>query len=268
MDRAWIDEVLKQLGPRYRGGAPVGDALELLYRAGRSEFRSSRFVLGGGDTGRSVELTVDVRIPKEADPGGAQRLIDAFESKSAGPRGFTRADDTTAEVHSEKGAESGSVRTLKYRRGPAEPAETAKQIRAIVESIDIPITVGIHEPEHVVARDAAPPRPKTKHAIQPMELWEYQLEGGLLRSLTVVVDPNDRTLKVVERKLISRTVGETLKLAQVAKFSIRRSAGSADLIAVRRDGAEVKLLTGSGSADFVATAGRLAKKVFIPIEGG
>ena len=75
---------------------------------------------------------------------------------------------------------------------------------------------------------------------------------------------NDRTLRVVERKLFSKKeLGDVLKLAHVAKFRVVK----AELIAVKKDGTEVTLAHGSGDANFVATAGRMAKKVMIPIEG-
>jgi hypothetical protein len=270
MDRAWVDELLKLLGARYKTGATAGDAVELAYRAGRAEFRPSRFVVGGGASGRDLELTVDVRIPKDGEgPEGGDRLIAAFEAKTAKPRGFERTSETSASMTSESGHESGTVRTLRYQRADVIAAEAAKQIRAIVESIDIPFTVGIHDPEHLDARDPPPPRAKKiAHAAAPMDLWEYQLDGGLLRSLTLIVDPNDRTLRVVERRFVTKKpVGETLRLAQVAKFAIRRRGSGADVIAIRKDGGELTLATGSGSADFVATMGRLAKKVFIPLEG-
>ncbi|MCK6548095.1 hypothetical protein L6R52_19750 [Myxococcota bacterium] len=269
MDRAWIDAVVGLLGPRYKLGPLAGDGVELHYRSGKSEFRPSRFVLGGGASGRDLELTVDVRIPKGTAQAEADALVAVFEAKTAAPRGFVRAGESSMEMKSDLGAAAGSVKSLRYvRTTPVEPPYAAKHVRAIVESIDIPIVVGIHEAEHLVARDPAPPAPKVKRPAQdPMELWEYQLDGGLLRSLTVIVDPNDRTLRVVERQLVSkRPVGETLKLAHVAKLGVRKRTKDADLVAIKRDGTELTLATGSGNDEFVATAGRLAKKVLIPFE--
>lgn len=269
VDREWVDLLLKELGARYRAGPSSGTGAELHYRSGRAEFRPSRFVVGCGESGQELELTVDVRIPRGADPHEQERLVAAFERQSAAPRGFSRIDDQESAVKAESGHASGSVRTLRYRHGGVEPAEAAKQIRAIVESIDIPITVGIHEPEQLTARDPLPPRAKPRRALEPMEKWEYELDGRLLRSLTVIVDPNDRTLRVFERRLFSRkAIGDTLKLAHVAKFALRRRSGGVDLVAIRRDGSQVVLARGSEDPEFVATAGRLAKKVFIPIEEG
>ena len=268
MDRGWVDDVLKTLGARYKTGPTARDGVEIAYRAGRAEFRPSRFVIGGGESGRELELGVDVRIPKGGDPAGADRLIEAFESNTAKPRGFERISDNAAAMTSESGHDGGEVRTLRYRHGALGAEEAAKQIRAIVESIDIPFTVGIHDPEHLVARDPAPPPKKPqKRAVEPMDVWEYELDGGLLKSLTVLVDPNDRTLRVIERRFVSKKpIGEVLKLAHVAKFAVKRCDGGADVIAVKKDGGEVTLAHGSGSSDFIATLGRLAKKVFIPLE--
>jgi hypothetical protein len=267
MDRAFVDEVLALLGARYKLGAAAGSAVELSYRAGRAEFRPSRFLVGAGESGRGLELTVDVRIPKDTPAAQAEALIAAFETSSAAARGFVRIDQSTAKMTSERGEDHGSVMTLRYKREPAGAAETAKQIRAIVETIDIPIVVGIHEAEHVVAKEAPPHREKHGRPIEQMENWEYRLEGGLARSLTVVINPNDRTLRVVERKLFSkRELGELLKLAHVAKFRIVARDGAAELVAVKKDGSEVSLAKGSRGSELVATAGRMAKKVMIAIE--
>jgi hypothetical protein len=268
MDQAWVDQVLEKLGQRYKKGAIVDDAVEILYRAGKAEFRPSRFTIGLGQSGREMELVVDVRVPKGAESKEADALIAAFESLSATPRGFSRVGETSATMTTESGEAHGSARTLKYRHGALEAADAAKQIRAIVESIDIPITVGIHEPEHLVAREPPPPSAKpAKRATEPLDHWEYDLEHGLLKKLTVIIDPNVRTLRVVERKLLAkRDLSETIKLAHVAKFTIRRSDGAATLVAIKRDGQEVTLASGPATEDFIATAGRMAKKVMIPLE--
>jgi hypothetical protein len=266
VDKAWLDDVVRHLGARYKTGAPSGEAVELLYRAGRAEFRSSRFMIGGGASGRELELLVDVRVPKEAPADEASKLIEAFEKQSALQRGFVRVGEDVQTMKTETGAESGTARSLRYQHGPCDAAEAAKQIRAFVESIDIPFTVGIHEPEHLIARDPPPPRAKPKRT-EPMDLWEYQLDGGLFHSLKVVVDPNDRTLRVMERRMLStRRLGETVKLALVAALAIRKKNGHAELVAIQRDGTELMLAVGSGNPDFVATAGRLAEKVRIPFE--
>ncbi len=262
-----MDQVLESLGARYRLGAPGASGLEILYRAGKTEFRPSRFFIGTGESGRELELTIDVRIPKDAPPAAVEALVGTFENKSAAPRGFARFDDSSVKMTSEKGDESGTVRTLRYRRDSKDPIETAKQIRAIVESIDIPMIIGIHEPEHVIAREAPPHRERVKKVVEDLENWEYQLDGGVFGSLTLVINPNDRTLRVVERKLLKKKeLGEVLKLAHVAKFSLRKKEGRVALIAAKKDGTEIELVSGSGDDNFLATAGRMAKKVMIPIE--
>lgn len=267
MDRAFLDSLLEALGARYKLGAPIGGGLEILYRAGKSEFRSSRFLAGTGDSGRGLELTVDLRIPRDASPAAVDALVGTFENKSATPRGFVRFDDSRVAMTSEKGEDSGFVRTLKYRRAPTDPADTAKHVRAIVESVDIPMIIGIHEPEHVIARDAPPHRERVKRVLEELENWEYQLDGGVFGSLTVVINPNDRTLRVVERKLLKKKeLVETLKLAHVAKFRLVGREGRVVLLAAKKDGTEIELASGTGGDNFLATAGRMAKKVMIPIE--
>lgn len=266
MDRAYVEEVARHLGARYRLGPAAQGGVELLYRAGRAEFRPTRFAIGTGPSGRGLALAVDVRLPRGTTAAEAEALVEAFDAGTARPRGLTRAGDTSAAMSTELGAESGSVRTLEFVGAPADAAEAARHIRAIVESVDLPIIAGIHEPEHVVARDPPPPREKPRRRTEePMEPWEYQLDGGLLGSLVVVVDPNTRTLRVFERRLLSRReLGEVLKLASVARFEVRSKDKGAELVAIRRTGEEVTLASGSGSADFVATARRLAGKVMIP----
>src|SRR6185436_16174129 len=186
MDRAWVDEVIAALGARYKVGAVVGGGVELLYRAGRAEFRPSRFVIGTGESGREMEFTVDVRIPKDAPAAQVDALVSTFETKSAAARGFSKVDESAVQMTSDGGHESGSVRSIRYRHQAIAPPDSAKQIRAIVETVDIPIIVGIHEPEHVVAREAPPHYEHKKHAIEELDHWEYQLDGGLLGSLTAV----------------------------------------------------------------------------------
>lgn len=268
-NRGFVDEVLAALGTRYKLGAPAAGGFELLYRSGKSEFRPSRFVLGVGPGGRGAELAVDVRIPRDARPEAADPLVEAFERASARPRGFTRTTESMAEMQSEGGAKSGSVRTVRYRHDGAAAPELARQIRAIVETVDIPIVVGIHDPEHVVARDPPPPREKRKTPIDPLEPWSYDLDRGLLEALTFVIDPNDRTLRVFRRKLLTKTqIGDVVKLAHVAKLIVRAVDGSVEVSAMKRDGQSLALARGSGSPEFRATLGRMAKKVMIPLEEG
>lgn len=265
MDRAWVDEVIGALGARYQAGAIVeGRAVELLYRAGKTEFRPSRVLLGGGESGREIELVVDVRIPKDSVARDADPLIGALE-RGLTERGFSRTSEETTEMTSQTGAASGSVRTLVYRHAACPTAEAAKQVRAVVESVEIPVVLGIHEARDVAVRDPPPPGPRPVKEV--MEVWRFRLDSSLLHALMVVVDPNDRTLKVEERKGVStKQLGDVVKLAHVAELAVRRRDGRAELIAIKRDGAELLLASGSGTADFVATAGRLAKQVMIPFK--
>jgi hypothetical protein len=267
MDKAFVDAVLEVIGSRYRMGPLAGDGFELLFRAGKTEFRPSRFIVGRGERGRDLELTVDIRIPRDAAERQVEQLVEALETKTMAPRKFVRFEDRSTEMTSEKGEESGSVRTLCYRKTPESVPEAASDIRALVETIDIPVIIGIHEPEHVIAREAPPLLERAKRDTQVLEDWQYTLDGGLLHSLTLVVNPNERTLRVVERNVFSKKqLGEVLKLAHVAKFVLRRLAGATEVVALKKDGVELPLAKGSGNEDFMQTAGRFAKKVMIPLE--
>ncbi len=262
MDRAWIDEVVEQLGKRYRASAG-SESCPLEYRSGKSEFRATPVTLGTETDGRGLRLRVDVRIPKDAAHADAEPLLSTFESKTTTPRGFTRLTDETAEMTNQAGVASGWARTLTYALAGDEPAKIAKNIRAIIESVDLPIILGIHEDDDVVARDPRPPPPKPQvRADEALEVWRFRLDTGLTRDLSVLVDPNTRVLTVSERRFVSaKTVGEPLKLAHVRAFGVRGGR----LIAVKREGdAELVIAEGSGGAEFVATARRLANKVRIP----
>ena len=221
-----------------------------------------------GHSGLKVsELCLGTMTFGEADEKSFMHQV-GLEQKSLTPRGFERKDDQSNVMHSEKGEESGSARTLKYRLAGEAPAVTSKKIRAINESLDFPIVLGIHEVEDLVAKDPLPPRKKVQRT-EPMENWYYTLVGGLLRSLTVVIDPNIRTLKVVERRLISTTDRSgIIKLAHLSKLKARRKDAEVELIAFKKDGDEITLASSKYTPDFVATAERMAKKLFIPFEQG
>lgn len=268
MDQPWVAEVVEALGSRYKLGPTVDDAVELLFRFGKAQFRSTRLLLGDGKSGRMLVLTVDFRIPEGSDPQEAVPLVEALESHSMEPRGFNKVSDDTAPMTNERGKARGFVRSVKYQREGEAPKETAKQIRAVIESIDIPVVLGIHEAEDLVARDPRPETKRVRKPIDPLDHWEYRLSGGLLNSLTVIIDPNVRTLKVVERKLVSSKTlqEEPVKLAKLSKFGVRRGSGKISLVAVDREGAETILATDADKDEFAATAQRMAKKVMIPIE--
>jgi hypothetical protein len=267
VDRDWITAVVDALGPRYRLGSPEdGGGVALLHRFGKAEFRATRIAIGGGD-GRRVDLVVDFRIPRDAEAQASDPLLEVLVQESLAPRGFERRSEETAAMTTEGGKASGFVRSVRFDRPGGEPAVAAMAIRAIVESIDLPVVIGVHDREHMIAREAHD-HPKTLgRPLEPMEKWEYTLAGGLLRSLTAVVDPNVRTLVIVERKLMSsKPLGEAMKLAQIAKLMVRRAGGDAVLSAEKRDGTTVELAKSAYDEELIATAMRLAKKVMIPIE--
>lgn len=269
MDRPFDDALLEHLGARYRLGDRVEKGVELRYRFGKAEFRPSRVTIVEDGDARFLDLRVDVRVPEGHALDEASALVDALEEKSLAPRGFERTSDDVQAMTSEAGNAAGHVRTLMYRAKATTPKETGDRIRAIVETLDIPIVVGIHEARDVVAKKPLPP-PKKKGASMPhdpMEVWTYTLAGGVMRSLNVVIDPNVRTLEVHERKLLSKKqLGETLKLAHVAKFLIADDGNQVKLFAEKREGERVLLAEGLSDPEFVATAQRMAGKVFIAIE--
>lgn len=269
MERPYNDALIEALGERYRLGSKTDDGYELAYRFGKAEFRPSRVSVIGEGEARRIGLRIDVRVPDGHELAEGDTLVDALESKSLSPRGFERQSDDVQAMTSEAGNPAGYVRTLVYHAKAGEPKETSDRIRAIVETLDIPIVVGIHEPRDVVAKRPLPP-PKKKGASMPhdaMEVWTYTLAGGVLRSLDVIIDPNVRTLEVYERKLFNKQkVGDTVKLAHVAKFGIRETDGEVELLAEKREGGEVSLAKSVRDPSFVATAQRMADKVFISLE--
>ncbi len=269
MDRPFNEALLEHLGSRYRLGDRTDDGVELRYRFGKAEFRPSRIVIVEDGDQRALDLRIDVRVPDGHAIEEADGLVETLEGKSLTPRGFERTSNDVQAMTSESGKAAGHVRTLTYRAQATTPQETGDRVRAIVETLDIPIVVGIHEPRDVIAKKPLPP-PKKKGASMPhdpMEVWTYTLAGGVMRSLNVVIDPNVRTLEVVERKLLSKKqLGETLKLAHVAKFLLTDDGNEVKLYAEKREGERVLLAEGLSDAEFTATAKRMADKVFITIE--
>jgi hypothetical protein len=265
MDQAWVNDLLAKLGPRYRLGNPQDGGAVLLYRYGKAEFRQTRVVVGSGALGRGIELIVDFRIPRDAEVAGSEPLLTALEQRSLDARNFVRIGEEIAAMTTESGKESGFVRSVRYHLDGADAKRGATAIRAIIESIDMPVVLGVHDVDDMVARDPTD-APKKLGRLEPMEKWEYTLAGGMLKSLTAIVDPNVRTVVVVERKLVStKEISETVMLAHVAKFVIAREANEAVLRAEKKDGGSVDLCRSAYKDDFVATAERLAKKVMIPL---
>jgi hypothetical protein len=261
VDPAWLNDLLARLGARYKTGQ---GGREILYRSGKTEFHPSRIALADD---QGLELAVDVRVPKDAGEGAspADALVAALD-RVLKERGFARAGDEWSALASQTGQQSGGVRSLRYRRPPADPEDSARQIRAVVESLDIPLIVGIHEPDELSVRDPPPPGPRPGAAPgEALERWRFRIESGLLRALAVEIDPNDRTLRVLERRgLSTEQLGETMRLAQVARLVARRRDGKLELVAVKRDGSELRLLTAAATQDAAETCGRLAKQARIP----
>lgn len=267
MDQAWVTDLVEKLGPRYRLGSPAEDGgVALLHRFGKAEFRPTQVTVGSGE-GRRIDLVVDFRIPRDAEVSGSEPLLQTLENESLKPRGFAKKGETTAEMTTESGKASGYVRSVRFEREGTDTPETAKAIRAIVESIDLPVVLGVHEEEHMVARDPRDRPKKLERPPEPMEKWEYTLAGGVLKSLTAVVDPNVRELVIVERKLVSsKEVSEKIMLAHVAKLILSRDGSDVVLSAEKREGDTIELTRSAYKDDFLATVERLAKKVMIPLE--
>ena len=262
MDRGWIDRLVEALGERYK--AQVGtEAAVIEYRRGKAEFRPSRFEVVGDHT---LRVTVDVRIPKHAEVEEAEGLVNALEKGTMSRRGFEKASDETLAMTSEAGEAAGSARTLVFTAEHDDVEVAAKHLRAIVESVDIPLIVGIHDPPDCIAKDPMKPPPKPKVAAgEELEPLRFRLASGLLHDLSVMVDQNTRVLRVMERKGVSsKQVGDDLKLAHVGRLATRTEGGKVELLAFDRDG-EVRVIASSKDSDeFRATAERLAKGVRIP----
>jgi hypothetical protein len=266
MDQAWVDDLLAKLGPRYRLGNPQDGGCALLYRFGKAEFRETRMVVGAGEDGRRIDLVVDFRVPRDAEVAATEPLLVRLVERSLAPRDFVQTGESTAAMTTESGKESGFVRSVRFHRAGAEAAKSARAIRAIIESIDLPVVLGVHDLEHMVARDPIDAPKKLGRPLEPMEKWEYTLAGGVLKSLTAVVDPNDRTLVVQERKLVStRAVSEKLMLAHVAKLVVSRDGADVVLRAEKKDGGSVELARSPYKDEFVATVERLSRKVMVPM---
>lgn len=267
MDQPWVDELLEKLGQRYRLGNPEdAGGYALLYRFGKAEFRSTRVIVGAGE-GRHVGLTVDFRIPRDAASEDSEPLLKTLIEKSLAPRGFTKTSEEESPMTTESGKASGSVRSVQFRRAGDDVAVSAKAIRAIVESIDLPVVLGVHEADDLIARDPRDRPKKLSRPLEPMEKWEYTLSGGMLKSLTAVVDPNVRTLVVMQRKLVSsQPVSDTIKLAHVSRFLLERAGAELAFTAEKKEGGTVPLAQSAYTEEFVATAERLAAKVMIPLE--
>jgi hypothetical protein len=268
MDPVWTAELLQHLGKRYRLGSEGEVGAEVLFRHGKAEFRPTRAVVVPGEPSPSLRFTQDLRIPKDAPDSEAETIQNALIERSMQPRGFALESQEVYPMTSDRGERRGSVRTLVFSSGALESSVAARHLRALVESLENPLIVGMHDCADVEAKDPMPepPKPRTQ-ADEKLEVWKYRLEEGLLSSLMIHVDPNDRTLRVVERKLVSsKQLGGELKLAHVARLVLRKTDSGMDLIAQRRDAGEIRLASGSGSEDFVATVARLAEKILIPLE--
>ena len=126
----------------------------------------------------------------------------------------------------------------------------------------------MHEADDLVASDPRD-RPK-KLSRPPWSRWRSgstRLAGGLLKSLTAIVDPNVRTLVIVERKLVTtKAVSDTIKLAHVGRFLISREGRDVLLTAEKKEGGAIDLARSPYNEDFVSTADRLATKVMIPLD--
>jgi len=261
-----MERLLIELGKRYQTKEQSGGA-ELLYRRGKTEFHPTRIFVGGGESGRAIELGIDIRIPKGSEPPDSEPLLEALETRTMKRRGFERLSDETAPLENERGEKAGYARTLRYRRADCpEAKEAALHLRAILESLDLPIVVGSHEPDDVEARDPMPPPPQPKvSAAERLEPLRFRLDSNLFHDLSAIVDQNERTLTIVERRFLSsRQIGDVMRLAHVGKLGARRKDGAGELVAIDREGKEHVLATGSGSPEFFATAQRLAKGVRIP----
>lgn len=262
MDRAWADELAEALGERYK--VKIGqDAAEIHYRRRKTTYAATRFVLHPPTT---LEVNIDIRIPKGTDRSEAEPFLTALEAQTMGPRGFTRHRDETTAMTNQHGDESGHVRSLFYRCSPATPAEAARRVRAINESVDIPIVIGIHDLDDVVAREPMkpPPKPQRGHD-EPLDELRFRLIEGITHDLSAFVDLNTRTMKIVQRKMLaSKQLGDTIKLAHLARIGTRASASSVALVVEKRDGSVIELASGPRNDAFIETARRLAKGVRIP----
>jgi hypothetical protein len=263
----WKLTLSDHLGKRY--DLKVGtEKTAVMYRRAKTEFKATRLcILGIEKDVPQLELQVDIRIPKSHTQDEAESMLRVFEEKTSIPRGFERTEDETNAMHNQTGATSGWARSLLYLAEPKSPQEAANHIRALVENLDIPIILGIHDEDDLYAKDARPlPKKKPQDPRVPMEVWRFRLSSSLLYDLSVVIDPNERTLKVMERRGLSpKQVGETVKLAHISAFSVRNGNDGMSLIATKRDHSEVSLVQNAKGKEFISVAARMAAKVRIPI---
>ena len=269
MDNETRQQLMDQLGKRY--DLKVGtEKTMVMYRRAKTEFKETRLTLHEeAKNSLKIELQVDIRIPKGFEKNDAEDILQVFEKRTATPRGFARIDDETNEMLSQNGASSGWARSLLYSTVTNDHAIAAKHIRALVENLDIPIILGIHEPEDVYAKDARPlPKPKaeSRDPRMPLEMWRFRLISGLLRDLSIIVDPNKRLLSVTERKgLSTKELCKPVKLAHIGKFTIIHHSGAFGLVATKRDNTEFTIIDKVTSPDFVSVISRMSEKLRIPL---
>ena len=269
MDNGIRQQLLEHLGKRY--DLKVGtEKTMVMYRRAKTEFKETRLALTEEANGAlKIELQVDIRIPKGFEKSDADAILETFESRTASPRGFERIDDETNEMLAQNGASSGWARSLLYSASLTDHVAVAKHIRALVENLDIPIILGIHEAEDVYAKDARPlPKPKAevRDPRMPLEKWRFRVNSSLLRDLSIIVDPNERLLSVTERKGVStKELCKPVRLAHIAKFTIINKTGGFGLIATKRDDSELTIIEKSDSPDFVSVVSRMSEKVRIPL---
>ena len=256
-----------KLGERYQ--LKVGtEKVAVTYRRAKTEFKPTRLaILAIEEAQPKLELQVDIRIPKNHSLDEAESMLKVFEEKTATPRGFERISDETNAMHNQSGAESGWARSLLYTAEPSSAEVAAKHIRALVENLDIPIILGIHDEDDLYAKNARPlPKKVARDPRMPMEIWRFRLSSSLLYDLSLVVDPNERTLKVMERRGISsKQLGETLKLAHIRAFTIENRSGGFALMASKRDETQITLVENAKGNDFVGAIERMAAKIRIPV---
>jgi|GEM_PF-5204824 len=269
MDNETRQQLMAQLGKRY--DLKVGTEKTLvLYRQAKTEFTETRLTLyQEAQNSLKIQLQVDIRIPKGFEKNDAEEILQVFEKRTATPRGFSRIEDETNEMLAQNGTFSGWARSLLYSSVTDDHVIAAKHIRALVENLDIPIILGIHEPEDVYAKDARPlkrPKPESKDPRMPLEIWRFRVTSSLLRDLSIIVDPNERILSVTERKgLSTKELCKPVKLAHIGKFTITHKSGAFGLTATKRDNTEFTVIETSTSPEFVAVIARMSEKVRIPL---
>ena len=264
MDREWIEALDEALGKRYR--FKIGtDVARLEYRRGKAEFHDTRVEVGG-DGARRIRLALDVRIPAGTDASEADAVLEALETQTMTPRGFARVSDETTEMTNQRGESAGSARNLAYETNIEAVDDARRHLRAILESLDLPVIIGIHDEADLVARDPIAPPPKpTRRFEDKLDELRFRLVSGMSHDLSVFVDQNNRTLRVMERKLLSsRQIGDVRKLAHIARLLTRSQGDQVELVAVSREGDEAVLASARATPEFTSTVQRLAQGVRIP----